>query len=64
MIISESLGNISPIVLSVVLITYLMIIELGSKRIKKALFPFVIVLGIIFLVIAVTSIYSTYMGIK
>jgi hypothetical protein len=60
----NDLGKISPIYLTVVLIIYLMIVELGNKKIKKALTPFIIILVIIFFVIAATSIYLTYMKIK
>ena len=50
--------NISPIFLSVLLIVYLMIIELGDKKLKKALLPFVIVLLIIFSVVVVQDVIS------
>lgn len=63
MIISNN-TTLSPIILTVLLIIYLIIIELGNKRTKIALSPFTIVLGIVFLIIAITSIYSTYIGIK
>jgi len=63
MIISNN-TTLSPIILTVLLIIYLIIIELGNTRTKKALSPFTIVLGIVFLIIAITSIYSTYIGIK
>ena len=63
MIISDT-TPLSPIILTILLIIYLIIIELGNKRTKIALSPFTIVLGIIFFIIAITSIYSTYMGIK
>ena len=56
--------TLSPIILTVMLIVYLIIIELGNKRTKQALSPFPIVLGIVFLIIAVINIYSTYIGIK
>lgn len=64
MIISEYLGNLPPILLSVVLIIYLIIVELGDKNIKKELLPFVIVLTLLFLIIAVTSVLTTYARIK
>jgi hypothetical protein len=60
----QNLGEISPIYLTVVLIIYLMIVELSNKKIKRALTPFIIILVIIFFVIALTSIYSTYIKIK
>lgn len=50
--------NISPIFLSILLIIYLMIIELGDKKLKKALLPFVIVLLIIFSVVVVQDVIS------
>jgi hypothetical protein len=56
--------EISPIFLTVILITYLIIVELGNKKIRNALLPFIIVLTIAFLIIAVTSVYSTYVGLK
>ncbi|MCX6750525.1 MAG: hypothetical protein NTZ83_03635 [Candidatus Pacearchaeota archaeon] len=64
MITLARLGDISPIFLTVLLIAYLIIVELGNRRIKKALFPFVIVLAIVFLIIAVISVYTTYMSLK
>jgi Na+/alanine symporter len=64
MITLSKLGEISPIFLTVLLIIYLIIVELGNKRIKKALFPFVVVLAIAFIIIAVISVYTTYMNLK
>lgn len=64
MITLDLIGKISPIFLTVVLITYLIIVELGSKKIRNALLPFIIVLTIAFLIIAITSVYSTYTGLK
>jgi hypothetical protein len=63
MIISGAIGNLSPAILSVVLIAYLMLVELGNPRMRKALMPFVIVLTIIFLIVAVSSVYLTYVKI-
>jgi hypothetical protein len=60
----QNLGNVSPIALTLVLLVYLMIVELGNKKLKKALFPFVLVLCIVFLILAINSIYSTYINIK
>jgi cytochrome b subunit of formate dehydrogenase len=57
-------GEISPIFLTVTLIIYLIIVELGSPKMKKALMPFVIVLTIVFLIFAITSVYHTYIGLK
>jgi hypothetical protein len=64
MITLAKLGDISPIFLTVLLIVYLIIVELGNKKIKKALLPFVVVLAIAFLIIAVISVYTTYMNLK
>jgi hypothetical protein len=64
MITLNNFESLSPIVLTVLLIAYLIIVELGNKRTRKALLPFITVLGIIFLIIAVKSIYATYTGIK
>jgi hypothetical protein len=64
MITLGSFEELSPILLSILLIVYLITIELGNKRTRKALLPFITVLGIIFLIIAIKSIYSTYLGIK
>ena len=60
MIILSKLGVISPIFLTVLLIAYLMIVELGNEKIKEALRPIVIVLIVIFLIIAIISILATY----
>ena len=57
-------NGVSSILLSVILIVYLMIVELGEAKTKRALLPFVIVLGIVFAILAFLSIYSTYRGIK
>jgi len=64
MIVSESLGNISPIILSVLTIAYLMLFELGNEKIKHALRPLIIVLIIVFVIIASLDIYATYSAIK
>ena len=64
MITFQNLGNISTIYLSVIALIYLMMVELGSDRIRKALFPFVVVLIIVFIIVAVASVYATYVGIK
>jgi len=64
MIISESIGNISPIILSLLTIAYLMLFELGNEKIKHALKPLIIVLVIVFVIIASLSIYATYSAIK
>jgi hypothetical protein len=56
MIISNIIGKLSPMVLSVLLIIYLMIIELGNKKMKKALLAYVIALMAIFAVIVFQNI--------
>ena len=60
MITLNSLGEISPIFLTVLLIAYLILVELGSKKIKKTLMPFVIVLIVLFMIIAVIDIFSKF----
>lgn len=60
MIIDGLMGTISPIVLSVLLIIYLMIVELGSPKMKKILTPILIVLAIIFAIIFVQNIASKW----
>jgi putative effector of murein hydrolase len=57
-------GEISSIFLTVTLIIYLIIVELGNKKMRRALLPFVIALTIVFLIYAITSVYNTYMGLK
>jgi hypothetical protein len=57
-------GEISPIFLTVLLIIYLMIVELGGKKIRNALFPFVIVLVLVFTILAIISVYMTYINLK
>jgi predicted nucleic acid-binding protein len=64
MITFQNLGNISTIYLSVVALAYLMMVELGSERIRKALFPFVVVLIIVFIIVAAASVYATYARLK
>ncbi|MEK6935318.1 MAG: hypothetical protein AABW67_00865 [Nanoarchaeota archaeon] len=60
MIISNSIGLLTPIVLSVLLIVYLMMIELGHKKIKNALLPFIISLIAIFVIIVVQDVISKW----
>jgi hypothetical protein len=64
MIISNNLGNISPIVLSVLTIAYLMLFELGNEKIKRTLNPFIIVLIIVFLITASLNIWETYSKLR
>jgi len=58
MIIINNLGQISPIFLTVLLIACLILVEIGNKKIKKMLTPFVIVLVILFGIIATFDIIS------
>lgn len=60
MIIDGFGGVVSPIVLSVLLIIYLMTVELGSPKIKKLLIPVIIVLGIIFAIVFIQNIASKW----
>jgi len=60
MITFNDLGQISPIFLTVLLIAYLIIVELGHAKIKKTLLPFVIVLIGLFLIIAIIDIISKF----
>jgi len=64
MITFQNLQDISPIILSILLIVYLGIIELGDKKLKKILTPFIIVLIVIFALLAIKSVYETYSKIK
>ena len=64
MIISDTLGNLNPIIFSVILIAYLMLFELGNEKIKHALRPLIIVFILIFMLIAVLDVYATYVGLK
>ena len=52
------LGKISPIFLTVFLIIYLMIAELGNEKVKKSLLPFILVLIALFLIVAVLDVLS------
>ena len=60
MIISDTLGNLSLIILSVLLIACLMLFELGNEKIRHALKPLAIVLIIIFLIAAALNIFEIY----
>ena len=60
----QAATQISPIFLTVTLIIYLIIVELGNEKMKKALMPFVIILTIIFVIFAIASVYQTYIGLK
>jgi len=64
MIILNDFGILSPILLSVILIVYLMVYELGSENIKNSLKPMVIVLGVIFAISAILDILSKYKSIS
>ena len=55
-----ALSEVSSISLTVLLIILLMIVELGNPRWKKALLPFIAVLVLMFLIVAVMSIINTY----
>jgi hypothetical protein len=58
MITLEKIGEISPILLTVVLIGYLILVELGNDRIKRELIPLIIVLMVAFAIMAVIDIIS------
>jgi hypothetical protein len=58
MITLEHVGETSPILLTVLLIGYLILVELGNERIKKTLLPIVIVLMVVFAITAVMDIIS------
>jgi hypothetical protein len=56
MITLEKIGEISPILLTILLIGYLILVELGHERIKRELIPLIIVLMIVFVIMAVMDI--------
>ena len=58
MITLEVVGKISPILLTVLLIGYLILVELGNEKIKKTLLPMIIVLMVVFAIMAVMDIIS------
>ena len=60
MITLSSVGRISPIFLTVLLIIYLILAELGDKKIKESLLPLIIALMIVFLIILVIDIASKF----
>jgi len=60
MITLNEIGEISPILLTLLLIGYLILAELGNKKIKKTLLPILIALIIVFLIIAVMDIISKW----
>ena len=64
MIVSNAFGNISPIILSVLTIAYLMLFELGNEKIKQALRPLIIVLIVFFLIMASLNVLEMYSRIK
>lgn len=64
MITLSKIGEVSPIFLTVLLIIYLMIVELGSRRTRNALMPLVVILAIAFMILAVISVYTTYVNLK
>ncbi|MCK4649597.1 hypothetical protein KAT36_00030 [Candidatus Pacearchaeota archaeon] len=56
MMIDGLMEVISPIMLSVLLIIYLMAIELGSPKVKRLLIPVIIVLMVIFAIVFIQNI--------
>jgi flagellar biosynthesis/type III secretory pathway M-ring protein FliF/YscJ len=64
MITLSKIGEVSPIFLTVLLIIYLMIVELGNRRTRNALMPLVVILAIAFMILAVISVYTTYVNLK
>lgn len=54
----SDIDSISPIFLSVLLIIYLIIAELGNPKVKKTLLPFIVILIVIFAIIAVIDVIS------
>ncbi len=58
MITLSEIGKVSPILLTLLLIGYLILTELGDKKIKKTLLPFIIVLIALFVLIATMDIIS------
>ena len=60
MITLSSIGDISPIFLTVLLIIYLILAELGNKKIKESLLPLIIALMMVFLIIAAIDIISKF----
>lgn len=58
MITLNGIESVSPILLTLLLIAYLILTELGDKKIKKTLVPFIIVFTAIFLVIAAVDVIS------
>ena len=51
---------VSPIALSVLLIVYLMIVELGNEKVRRILLPIVVVLMILFALVFVQNIASKW----
>ena len=64
MIVSDSIGNISPIILSLLTIAYLMLFELGNEKIKHALRPLIIILIAVFLIVALLSVWGIYSKLR
>ena len=58
MITLEVVGKISPILLTVLLIGYLILVELGNEKIKKTLLPLIIVMMVVFALMAIMDIVS------
>jgi len=54
----ETVGEVSPILLTVLLIGYLILVELGNSKIKKTLLPLIIVLIVVFAIMAIMDIIS------
>ena len=60
MIINEVSGVVSPIALSVLLIVFLIILELGNEKIKKIFLPIIVALFVAFGAVFVKNILSKW----
>ena len=58
MIFADFNFGLTPIVLSFLLLTYLLMVELGTAKMKKDLMPFILSLGVVFVVVFVLNIWS------
>lgn len=64
MITIENVNNVSPILLTVIVLIYLLIVEFGDDEVKRIFKPFLVVLMIFFLILAAQSIISMYLNLK
>ena len=58
MIFAKFSGAVTPIALTLMLLVYLLIIELGDRDKREVLIPFIIAIGAVFVLVVILNIWS------